>query len=162
MKVQSENNVSYTADTPDEDEAIIQHAIEIIKLKRFKRDSDPLQSPGDVRRYLQVLLGHHESEVFGLLTMDNRNRVIHFHEMFRGTVDAASVYPREIVKQALADNAAAVILTHNHPSGVTNPSGADERITRDIRDALALVDIRVLDHFIIGSDVYSFAEHGLL
>ena len=101
-------------------------------------------------------------EVFAFLMLDNRNRVIAFREMFRGTIDGASVYPREVVKQALADNAAAVIFAHNHPSGVGEPSQADIRITDRLKKALDLVDIRVLDHVIVGDSVTCFAEQGLL
>jgi DNA repair protein RadC len=101
--------------------------------------------------------------VFCVLFLTNRHRVIAFEEMFRGTIDGATVHPREVVKQALRLNAAAVILAHNHPSGVSEPSRADEAITRRLRDALALVDIRVLDHLIVGgSEITSLAERGLL
>ncbi len=102
-------------------------------------------------------------EVFCCLYLDNRNRVISFDELFRGTIDGAAVYAREVVKQALARNATAVILAHNHPSGMAEPSLADELMTRRLREALALVDIRVLDHLVVGdSDCFSFAERGLL
>ena len=94
--------------------------------------------------------------------LDNRNRVIAFREMFRGTIDGASVYPREVVRQALADNAAAVIIAHNHPSGVAEPSQADIRITERLKQALALVDIRLLDHVIVGDGVTCLSEQGLL
>ena len=101
-------------------------------------------------------------EIFAVLFLDQRHRVIKFEEMFQGTIDGANVYPREVVKKALHHNAAAVILAHNHPSGVAEPSQSDERITQRLKDALALVDIRVLDHFVIGDDIVSFAERGLL
>ncbi len=114
-------------------------------------------------RYLVARLRDRPYEVFACLFLDNRHRVIAFEELFRGTIDGASVYPREVVKAALGHNAAAVILTHNHPSGVAEPSGADRRLTDRLRDALALVDIRVLDHVVIGdSDPVSFAERGLV
>ena len=104
-----------------------------------------------------------DHEVFCCLYLDSRHRLMCFEELFRGTIDGASVHPREVVKQALARNATAVILAHNHPSGVAEPSQADELITARLRDALALVDIRVLDHFIVGEgQPYSFAEHGLV
>lgn len=122
-----------------------------------------LSGPGDCARYLQGRLGDLEHEVFGCVFLDNRHRVLRFEVLFRGTVDGASVHPREVVKRALALNAAALILAHNHPSGVCEPSTADRQITERLRDALALVDIRVLDHFIIGTDPpLSFAEQGLL
>ena len=103
-------------------------------------------------------------EMFGALFLDNRHRVIEFHELFRGTIDGASVYPREVVKQVLACNAAAVIFLHNHPSGEPEPSAADEQITYRLRDALCLIDVRVLDHIVVGSGgrTVSFAERGLI
>lgn len=130
--------------------------------ERLQR-GEALTSPGDTRRFLQAKLRDYPHEVFACLLLDNRHRVIAFEEMFRGTIDAASVYPREIVKLALARNAAAMIVAHNHPSGVAEPSRADEHLTRRLQEALALVDIRLLDHFVIGDgEVVSFAERGLL
>ena len=123
---------------------------------------DCLTSPAQTRQYLSARLRDHDHEVFACLMLDNRNRVIALREMFRGTIDGASVYPREVVKQALADNAAAVILAHNHPSGVSEPSQADIRITERLQKALALVDIRVLDHVIVGDEVTCLAERGLI
>ncbi len=115
------------------------------------------------REYVRIRLRDLAHEVFCCLYLDNRNRVLCFDELFRGTIDGAAVHAREVVKQALARNAAAVILAHNHPSGVAEPSLADELITRRLKDALALVDIRVLDHLVIGDgDCFSFAERGLL
>ncbi len=114
------------------------------------------------RNYLRARLRDYKYEVFACLMLDNRNRVIAFRELFRGTIDGASVYPREVVKQALADNAAAVILAHNHPSGVCEPSQADIRITERLQKALALVDIRVLDHVIIGDGINCLSEQGLI
>jgi DNA repair protein RadC len=114
------------------------------------------------RNYLRARLRDYKYEVFACLMLDNRNRVIAFRELFRGTIDGASVYPREVVKQALADNAAAVILAHNHPSGVCEPSQADIRITERLQKALALVDIRVLDHVIIGDEINCLSEQGLI
>ena len=122
-----------------------------------------LASPGTVREYLAVHYAGHEREEFGCLFLDNRHRLIAAEMMFTGTVDGATVHPREVVKRALQVNAAAVILAHNHPSGVAEPSQADEMITARIRDALALVDIRVLDHLIVGgTQVTSLAERGLI
>jgi len=123
----------------------------------------PLSSPGEVREYLSARLRDRPYEVFCCLYLDNRNRLITIEELFRGTIDGASVHPREVVRQAIAHNAAAVILAHNHPSGIAEPSQADEAITRRLRNALALVDIRVLDHLVIGDGaIVSFAERGLL
>lgn len=122
-----------------------------------------LTSPADSRRFLQAQLRHYPYEVFACLFLDNRHRVIVFEELFRGTIDGASVHPREVVRRALEHNAAALILAHNHPSGIAEPSEADRRITQRLRDALALVDIRVLDHFVIGDgEPVSLAERGLI
>ena len=122
-----------------------------------------LLSPQSTREFLCRVLGTRPYEVFCVLFLDNRHRIIAWAELFRGTIDGASVHPREVLRMALAHNAAAVLLAHNHPSGVAEPSQADELITRRLREALALVDIRVLDHMIVaGSDTSSFAERGLL
>lgn len=122
-----------------------------------------LESPAAVRAYLTSRLRHEPREVFACLFLDNRHRVIKFEPLFFGTIDAASVYPREVVRRALEHNAAAVILAHNHPSGVAEPSRADKQITDRLVQALALVDIRVLDHMVVGdAEVVSFAERGLI
>ncbi len=127
------------------------------------REGSALTSPGAVRDYLRLALGGREHEVFVCLWLDAQHRVISFQESFRGTLTQTSVYPREIVKAALAANAAAVIFAHNHPSGVAHPSQADELLTRNLKEALGLVDVKVLDHFIVaGSQTVSFAERGLL
>jgi DNA repair protein RadC len=123
---------------------------------------EALGNPDDTRRYLSARLRDYPFEVFACLFLDNRHRVIAFEELFRGTIDGASVHPREVVRRALVHNAAAVILAHNHPSGVAEPSRSDEAITRRLREALALVDIRVLDHVVVGDELVSFAERGLL
>lgn len=121
-----------------------------------------IRSPADTEDYLQVALAGLEHEVFCCIYLDNRHRILGFEELFRGTVDGTSVYPREVVKQALSFNAAAVILAHNHPSGVAEPSQADERITRRLKSALELVDIRLLDHLVVGHSVTSMASRGLI
>lgn len=124
---------------------------------------DALGSPGAVRDYLRLKLRDLPHEVFVGLYLDAQNRVIGDEVLFRGTLTQTSVYPREVVKRALAHNAAGLILAHNHPSGVAEPSHADEALTRALRQALALVDVRVLDHFVIaGNAAVSFAERGLL
>lgn len=124
---------------------------------------DALTSPDLVRRYLVAQLRHSQREVFALLLLDNQHRLIHYEPLFFGTLDAASVYPREVVKLALSHNCAAVILAHNHPSGVAEPSQADRHITERLIKALELVGVRVLDHMIVGDgEVSSFAERGLL
>lgn len=122
-----------------------------------------ISSPDDTRQYLKAQLRDRPYEVFAALFLDNRHQVIKFEELFRGTIDGASVYPREVVKAALQHNAAAIIIAHNHPSGVAEPSQADERITHRLKDALGLVDIRLLDHLIIGDgDIVSLAERGVI
>ena len=127
------------------------------------RKGTVMTSPKAARDYLTMRLGTREHEVFTILFLDSRHRLIDCLELFRGTIDGASVHPREVVKEALKRNAAAVILSHNHPSGVAEPSQADEIITTRLRDALALVDIRVLDHLIVAGDVVtSLAERGVL
>jgi len=122
-----------------------------------------LTSPGAVRDYLRLSLGRREEEAFICIWLDAQHKVIEIEEAFSGTLTQTSVYPREIVKAALACNAAAVIFAHNHPSGVAQPSQADELLTRNLREALALVEVKVLDHFIVaGNQAISFAERGLL
>ena len=124
---------------------------------------ETLTDPAKTRRFLKSRLRSYQQEVFACLFLDNQHRVIKFEELFQGTIDGASVYPREVVKKALAVNAAAVILAHNHPSGLAEPSQADIRITDKLKSALLLVDIRVLDHMIVGDgEVLSFAESGIL
>jgi DNA repair protein RadC len=124
---------------------------------------DALTSPDITRAYLSTQLRGYTFEVFACLFLDNQHRVIQFEELFRGTIDQASVYPREVIKRALYHNAAAIIFAHNHPSGINEPSRADKLITEKLTQALALLEIRVLDHFIVGNGMpYSFAEHGLL
>ena len=124
---------------------------------------DALNSPRAVRDYLRLLLGGRQHEVFLALFLDTQHRVIASEELFHGTLSQTSVYPREVVKRALAHNAAAVILAHNHPSGVTEPSQADQLLTAALKQALGLVDVRVLDHFIVaGGQTLSFAEKGLI
>ena len=134
------------------------------KVLAFKfRAGRALSSPEETRTYLRLKLAGYRNEVFGSLYLDNRHRVIAMRELFQGTIDGASVHPRVVVQQAMEVNAAALVLFHNHPSGVAEPSRADEMLTRRLKEALALVDVRVLDHFVVsaGGSV-SFAEHGLL
>jgi len=140
-------------------------ALELVRrsLTEQMKEGDALTSPGLVRDYLKLILGGREYEVFVCLWLDAQHRVIRAEEAFRGTLSQTSVYPREIVKAALACNAGAVIFAHNHPSGVAQPSQADELLTRCLKEALKLVDVKVLDHFIVaGTKTLSFAERGLL
>ncbi|WP_457960417.1 RadC family protein [Pseudomonas aeruginosa] len=127
------------------------------------RKGRALTSPKEVFSHLQALLADYEHEVFALLMLDSRHRVIAFEELFRGTLDGASVYPREVVKLALEHNAAALILVHNHPSGDPEPSMADRNLTTKLQDALNLVGVRTLDHVVVGQeDCVSLAERGYL
>jgi DNA repair protein RadC len=127
------------------------------------RRGESLTSPEISRAYLRLKIAERKYEVFGCVFLDNRHRIIDFEELFQGTIDGASVHPRVVVQRSLEFNAAVVIFAHNHPSGVAEPSQADRRITQRLKDALALVDVRVLDHFIVtAEDSVSFAERGLL
>lgn len=146
--------------TPEET-GIIQQAIEIIE--RGIKTKDVLSDPQATRSYLRLQLAGLEHEVFGVVFLDNRNRVLGNQALFRGTINGAAVYPREVVKECLSHNAAGVIFYHNHPSGVAEPSSADRDITRRLTDALAMLEIRVLDHLIVGEkDTTSMAERGLI
>lgn len=132
-------------------------------LKEELQRGDALNSPRAVRDYLQLLLGARQQEVFLVLFLDTQHRVIAAEELFHGTLAQTSVYPREVVKRALALNAAAVILAHNHPSGVAEPSQSDRLLTDALKQALSLVDVRVLDHFVVAAgQTLSFAERGLI
>jgi DNA repair protein RadC len=140
-------------------------AMELVRrcLKEELHAGSALTSPGAVRDYLRLAIAAREHEVFVCLWLDAQHRVLSIEELFRGTLTQTSVYPREIVKSALRANAAAVIFAHNHPSGVAQPSQADELLTRNLKEALALVEVKVLDHFIVaGNQAISFAERGLL
>jgi DNA repair protein RadC len=140
---------------------VIQRALRILESRA--KTLDALTSPAAVRGYLRLRLADRQHEVFVCVFLDAQNRVIAFDELFRGTLTQTSVYPREVVKAALAINAASVILCHNHPSGVAEPSIQDQALTRTLSEALALIDVKVLDHFIVaGAAALSFAERGLL
>ena len=142
-------------------DAVIAAALEILRDRLG--DQRALNSPADVRAFLQLNLQGRDHEVFWVVYLSAQHRVIAAEELFRGTLTQTSVYPREVVKAALQRNAAAVIFAHNHPSGIAEPSYADELLTRTLRSALALIDVTVLDHFIIGEGrIMSFAERGLL
>lgn len=145
--------------------AMLQAALELSRrhYSELMQSGPALNNPRATREFLRAQLRDRDHEVFCCLFLDNRHRVLCFEEVFRGTIDGASVHPRDVVKLALSRNAAGIILAHNHPSGVAEPSQADELITGRLRDALALVDIRVLDHIIVGDGAcVSFAERGLL
>lgn len=145
--------------------AQLQAALELARrhLGESLQRGAPLTDPAATRRYLIAQLRDRTHEVFCCLYLDNRHRVIAFEELFQGTLDGASVHPREVLRKVLAHNAAAVIFAHNHPSGVAEPSDADRRLTQRLKDSLALVEVRVLDHFVVGDgEAASFVERGLL
>lgn len=144
------------------DASVVLDRAEALLAQRYRAGSPVLTSPALTRDFLRVHLGGCDHEVFGVLHLDSRHRLIAAEDLFRGTIDSASVHPREVVKAALLRNAAAVVLYHNHPSGRAEPSSADELITRRLKDALSLIDVRLLDHLIVAESVYSMAEHGLL
>lgn len=149
--------------TLEKENQVIAEAKQLLYKRMTNRRYEQFTSPGAVVDFLRLHLAERKCEIFYCLFLDSQHRLIEDRELFRGTIDACSVYPREVVKAALEINAAAVILAHNHPSGVADPSTADKRITERLQEALALVDIRVLDHFVVGdSDVISFAERGLM
>jgi DNA repair protein RadC len=146
---------------PASAEEVLEQARRVLA-QRVRRGAT-MSSPQVVKDFLRLHIGLLEHEVFTVLFLDAQNRLVALKEMFRGTVSQTAVYPREVVKEALAFNAASVILAHNHPSGVAEPSRADEYLTQSLKSALALVDVRVLDHLVIaGADVVSFAERGAI
>ena len=144
-----------------EKQSVITLALKVLAIKH--RAGRSLSKPEETRNYLRLRLADYRNEVFGCLFLDNRHRIIAVRELFQGTIDGASIYPRVVVQQAMEVNAAAMVFFHNHPSGVAEPSHADEAITRRLKDALALIDVRVLDHFVVSAgESVSFAERGLL
>lgn len=153
---------SLTLIAPQHEDWIIRQAITLLENRVFKAGT-ALGSPAAVRDYLRLKLVAEPNEIFAVVFLDNQHRVLAFEPLFKGTVDQTSVYPRVVVQRALALNASALILVHQHPSGNTEPSAADRAITERLKSALATVDVRVLDHFIVGKgSPYSFAEAGLL
>tara|TARA_R110001599_G_scaffold256820_1_gene457115 strand:- start:83 stop:607 length:525 start_codon:yes stop_codon:yes gene_type:complete len=158
--VETDNN-KWVLSEPVTTKQMYQILLTLLEQEYFR--TDQLTSPQKTIQYLQVKLAKYEHEVFCCIYLDNQHHVIGFEELFRGTINAASVYPREVVKSCLMHNASAILLVHNHPSGDCQPSSADEMLTKRLVDALALVDIRVLDHILIaGASSISFAEIGLI
>ncbi len=144
-----------------EKQSVVTLAMKLLSIKH--RVGTTLSSPEETRNFLRLRMADYRNEVFGCLFLDNRHRVIEVIELFQGTIDGSSVHPRVVVQKALEINAAAMLFFHNHPSGVAEPSHADEAITRRLKEALALVDVRVLDHFVVtAGESVSFAERGLL
>ena len=144
-----------------EKQSVITLAMKVLAIKH--RAGRVLSKPEETRNYLRLRLADYRNEVFGCLFLDNRHRIITVRELFQGTIDGTSVHPRVVVQQAMEVNAAALVFYQNHPSGVSEPSHADEAITRRLKDALELVDVRVLDHFVVSAgESVSFAERGLI
>ena len=144
-----------------EKQSVVMLAMKVLAIKH--RAGRALSNPDQTRDFLRLRLADYRNEVFGCLFLDNRHRIIAVRELFQGTIDGASVHPRVVVQHAMEVNAAAMVFFHNHPSGVAEPSRADEMLTRRLKEALALVDVRVLDHFVVtAGDSVSFAERGLL
>ena len=170
-RVQSEDPVAYAAlsactgrpaksDTAKVEDHIIAEALEILKARMRTLTGTFFNSPDSARDFLKLKLREYPYEVFAVIFLNTRHQLLEYVEMFRGTTDGASVHPREVVREAMRLNASAVILAHNHPSGDSTPSQSDLKITRRLQDALALIDVRVLDHMIVGETVRSLAETG--
>ena len=149
-----------TIDKKAREDRTIARALQILQGR--VREAEAMNSPAVVKNFLRVKFAGAEREIFSCLWLDSQNKVIAVDDVFAGTLTQTSVYPREIAKLALKHNAAAVLLAHNHPSGCAEQSSADEYITTALKSALALVDVRVLDHFVVGDSVMSFAEKGLI
>lgn len=145
------------------DNTIIQVALDILEKRiSYNTESPVLTSPQASKDYCKLKLAEKESEVFAVIFLDTQHKVIAYEELFQGTINGASVHPREVVRKTLKHNAAALILVHNHPSGIAEPSSADKAITIRLQDALGLIDVKTLDHLVVGSEVVSFAERGLI
>lgn len=163
-KLRSEDVPSYGRTTRDkkEEDNVIDRAISFLE-RRLRSPGEAMMSPSTARNLLALRLAELPHEVFACIWLDSQHRMIAYDEMFRGTLTQTSVYPREVLKSALKHNAAAVIFSHNHPSGVAEPSWADELLTNELKSALAMIDVRVLDHIIVGGTATtSFAERGLI
>lgn len=163
--IKSEDKAVYDVKTQiiESEDAVINRALDIM-FSRMQEPGELLDSPDLAKKYIFLELAEEPAEVFCVLFLNNRHRVVGFERMFKGTIDGASVHPREVVRSCITHNAAAVILAHNHPSGEDEPSRADITLTRRLVDSLALIDVRVLDHLVIGGhhDCTSFAERGLI
>ena len=161
MNINTEDAPTYGIDNKVTDDQAISIA-KLILAQRFER-VDVMNNCDTVKDYLTLHLAEKECEIFGAIMLDNQNRVIEFKELSRGTINKASIYPREVIKEVLSSNAASVILAHNHPSALPDPSEADKQITERLVKVLELIDVRVLDHIIVGgADAISFAEVGYL
>ncbi|ASD11683.1 RadC family protein [Pseudomonas aeruginosa] len=161
LSVQDSARLFKLLDTQHED-WIISHALKIVERRVFHRGEE-MRNPQVVKDFLRTKLAQQRNEIFAVLFLDSRNRVIAYEELFHGTIDHTTVYPRVVLSKALEHNAAAVIISHNHPSGTTDPSQADRALTSVLKSALMPIDIKVLDHLIVGEgQPFSFAEHGLI
>ncbi|MEW6984320.1 DNA repair protein RadC [Colwelliaceae bacterium 6471] len=156
------NNISinYITEDPMTAEQVLEKAAEILQNRYL--DSEAFTSSQATLDFLQFKLGKYEREVFAVMVLNSQHKLIEYKELFFGTINSASVHPREVVKEVLHQNGAAVIFAHNHPSGELEPSQADIAITKRLKDALALIDVQVLDHIVVGDGATSFAERGLL
>jgi DNA repair protein RadC len=161
MKIKSEESVKYAVSVITEEDAIIKRAIEIVN-NRIKDHGILLNSPGNVADYIKLKYANLEHELFIMFHLNSQNRLIEESVLFRGTLNGCSVYPREVLKDCLKHNSKSVIIVHNHPSGNSKESEDDKRITNTLIKALEYIDVRVLDHLIVGKEITSFAEKGLL
>lgn len=160
--IKNEIEVEYKTDPINIENEIIENALLILKNRMFTAETY-ITSPNDTKNFLKLKLSQLEHEIFCVIYLNNKHAVIAYEELFKGTIDSASVYPREILKNVLAHNAKTIILAHNHPSGSTDPSTADIEITNRLKEALSYIDVKILDHIIIGGNKsLSFAEEGLL
>jgi DNA repair protein RadC len=158
--MQTKTNQAYTLRKPMTEHQILEKAAEIIATKFI--NSTAFTEAKATKDYLSFKLANYDKEVFAVMLLNTQHQLIEYRELFFGTVDSASIYPREVVKAVLEVNASAVIFAHNHPSGIAEPSEADKRITKRLSDALGLIDVRVLDHVVVGKVPVSFAERGLI
>ena len=162
FEVRSQDHPEYEFGKTEKENATIEKALQILK-SRIKERGDFMEKPADVENFLKIQFSEMEYEAFSVIFLDNQHRLIAFEEMFKGTINGSSVHPREVMKAALKHNAAAVILSHNHPSGIATPSSADKQITKILVDAMELIDVRILDHIIIGDgDSFKFSEAGYI
>lgn len=154
-------NIPVSGLSESEQKTLVKLAIQVLQERH--RPGQLLESPDSVRDYLRLLLSERRNEIFGTIFLDNRHRIVCVEELFQGTVDGALVHPRVVLQRAMKCNAVAVIFYHNHPSGIAEPGRADEALTTKLKETLSLVDVRVLDHIVVGSEgTVSFAERGLL
>lgn len=158
----TKTNQSYRFSKPMTEHQILEKAAEIVATKFISSEGDAFTNVGNTKDFLSFKLANYEREVFAVMLLNTQHQLIEYRELFFGTIDSASVHPREVVKVALEVNASAIIFAHNHPSGIAEPSESDKRITKRLTDALGLIDVRVLDHVVVGRTPVSFLERGLI